>query len=366
MNAETFLEQFAHLAEAPNGIPKLRALILQLAVRGKLVPQDPNDEPASELLKKIHAERQRLITNGLIRKPKPLPAPATTEKTFGVPSSWAWTLIGYLADVVRGVSYRKHEASDQPSEGMVPILRAHNISEGSLNTGKLVYVPVVKVSQTQMIQANDMVIATSSGSASLVGKAAQATQAMDAAFGAFCAVARFTPGLHPDYQNVFFQSPEYREGVTQSSRGIGINNLRVSDLLEAPMPIPPLAEQKRIVAKVDELMALCDQLEAKQQAVRTKQIALNRASLHALTDPTGQSNAAAWHRIRTAPNHPPTRRHGAASKPTRGGDRRMCRRAARGIRSFPERLRVQEQLVCKRWSSPSQERKRRTLGGELG
>ena len=96
MNTATFLKQFEHLADAPNGIAKMRELILQLAVRGKLVPQDPEDEPASELLKTIEAKKQRLIAEGKIRKPKALPSLDESAVPFRLPPAWCWMRLGNL------------------------------------------------------------------------------------------------------------------------------------------------------------------------------------------------------------------------------------------------------------------------------
>ena len=90
MKLSIFYEHFHQLAETPNGVRKLRELILQLAVRGKLVPQNPQDEPASVLLERIHAEKKRLIESGKLRKPKPLPEITEEEKPFVLPEGWEW------------------------------------------------------------------------------------------------------------------------------------------------------------------------------------------------------------------------------------------------------------------------------------
>jgi type I restriction enzyme, S subunit len=105
MELETFFEQFELLADAPNGVQKLRELILQLAVQGKLVPQDPNDEPASVLLERIEAEKKRLVKEGKIRKSQPLPPVKTDEVPFSLPpqppllrGEQDWNAIALLAE----------------------------------------------------------------------------------------------------------------------------------------------------------------------------------------------------------------------------------------------------------------------------
>ncbi|MGK3148670.1 hypothetical protein WAU26_21205, partial [Xanthomonas phaseoli pv. dieffenbachiae] len=111
------------LAGAPNGIKKLRELILELAVRGKLVPQDPNDEPASELLKRIAEEKARLVAEGKIKKQKPLAEIGEEETPFEVPTNWAWTRLGELGLV--GSSSRVHQKDWQTSG--IPFYRAREI-----------------------------------------------------------------------------------------------------------------------------------------------------------------------------------------------------------------------------------------------
>ena len=105
------------------GIKKLRELILELAVRGKLVPQDPTEEPASVMLQKIAAEKERLVEEKKIRKPKPLPKAETNELPFDLPKGWGFTRLGELLNVLNGRAYKRPEMLQ---EG-VPILRVGNL-----------------------------------------------------------------------------------------------------------------------------------------------------------------------------------------------------------------------------------------------
>lgn len=236
-------EHFALLADTPGGVQKLRELVLQMAVGGRLVERS---------------------------------------------GDWQECGIGELAEVIRGVSYPKSVACQVKQTGHVPLLRANNIGR-VLNEDDLVYVPSELVRPEQYVRKNDLLIAMSSGSQSLVGKAAQALRDYEAAFGAFCGIVRFRSGVHPGYVNVFFQSPKYRHAISGSSRGIGINNLRRDDLLGMSMPLPTLVEQKRIVTKVDELMALCDELEARQEEAKEVQVHLNQSALTRLTQSADSS-----------------------------------------------------------------------------
>src|SRR6266550_2548473 len=102
MNPARLLQHFDRISEAPDAIGRLRRFILDLAVRGKLVPQDPKDEPASELLKRIANEKARLVKAGEIRKDKPLPPISEDEQPFELPFGWGWTRLGALIHLVSG------------------------------------------------------------------------------------------------------------------------------------------------------------------------------------------------------------------------------------------------------------------------
>jgi type I restriction enzyme, S subunit len=247
-------------AGSVHGIKKLRELILELAVRGKLVPQDANDEPASELLKRIAVEKARLILDGKIKKDKSLAVITDEEKPFELPQGWEWVRLGEIAEIVRGVTYGKSDASDNSLPDYVPLLRGNNIDR-ILNFDRPVFVPKRLLNEGQFVKAGDIVIAMSSGSADLVGKAAQATEDFSGGFGAFCGVVRSVSDEVFSFFGFFFQTPLYRIRAAGHGKGIGINNLQKTALQTLEVPLAPLAEQHRIVAKVDELMALCDQLE---------------------------------------------------------------------------------------------------------
>lgn len=285
------------LAQAPGGVARLRELILTLAVQGKLVPQDPSEEPASELLKKVRAEKDRLIAEGKIKRDKPLAEIAEDEKPFGLPKGWSWVKGRDLFSVIRGVTYQKTDARDTPTETHLPILRANNI-RGTVNLDDLVYVPAALISEDQLLRAGDYVVCLASGSKNLVGKAAPFTESLSCSFGAFCGAIR--PIQEIAYFAVYLASPMYRDSVSEASAGIGINNLKGSSLLDLDIALPPAHEQSRIVTRVEELMRLCDALEAKGQLEATQHAQLVSTLLAALTDSeTPAQLADNWHRIAT-------------------------------------------------------------------
>ena len=283
------------LATAPGGVARLRELILTLAVQGKLVPQDPADEPASVLLQKTRAEKDRLIAEGKIRRDKPLAEMAEEEKPFELPMGWEWVKGRDLFTVVRGVTYQKADAKDAPAEGLLPILRANNI-RGSINFDDLVYVPASLISEDQLLRSGDYVVCLASGSKNLVGKAAPFRPEVTCSFGAFCGAIR--PITDAAYFAVYLASPMYRESVSEASAGIGINNLKGSSLLDLDIALPPLAEQSRIVTRVEELMRLCDALEAKGQLEAAQHAQLVSTLLGTLTaSTTPEELADHWQRV---------------------------------------------------------------------
>lgn len=258
------------------GIKKLRELILELAVRGKLVPQDPNDEPASELLKRIAAEKAELVKLGKIKKQKPLPEISEDEKPFELPKGWEWVRLGDVAEIIRGVTYGKAQSSEIKKDGMLPLLRANNI-QSEILLEPLVYVDEELVSPEQYLRMGDVLIAMSSGSESLVGKAAQFFENGNYTFGAFCGVVRTYSKIVDEFIGFFLKTPLYREQTKSSGKGIGIKNLNKSNLEMLLVAMPSKRNCAQLLEETTFLLSLCDQLEqqsltsldAHQQLVET-------------------------------------------------------------------------------------------------
>jgi type I restriction enzyme S subunit len=279
------------------GIKKLRELILELAVRGLLVTQDGNDEPASALLTRIAAEKEKLANGGKGKKAKPLPKVGDDECLFQLPGGWSALRLGEIVRVIRGVSYQKQDAQFVEFEGSVPLLRANNIN-GQLNFIDLLFIPSELAKPEQLVVRGDLLIAMSSGSSDLVGKAAQASEDLASTFGAFCAVLRpYSEDLF-SFLGFFCKTPLYRSQTQATGKGIGIQNLNKTGLEMLVAVLPPLAEQHRIVAKVDELMALCDQLEQQTEVSLSAHQTLVETLLNALTTVVDYDQfASAWRRI---------------------------------------------------------------------
>jgi len=283
MNAAQVLSYFDQISEAADAVPRLRRFILDLAVRGKLVLQDPTDEPALEYLRRSPETQGFGRIDGRGRRPAAGGGEAL-EEPYELPRNWAWLRFGEIHYLVRGVTYSKSDASEEPAPDHLPVLRANNIGV-SLNFDKLVFVKKGRISKDQMLRRGDYLIALSSGSKNLVGKAAHVERDYEAGFGGFCGVIRLCSKDIEPFVGVYLASRLYRDAISAGSRGIGINNLQTETLRRIPFPLPPLAEQRRIVARVDELMVLCDRLEAARAEREATRNRLTTASLLRLNAP---------------------------------------------------------------------------------
>jgi type I restriction enzyme, S subunit len=178
--------------------------------------------------------------------------------------------LGSVAELIRGVTFTASDAHSAPVDGSLGILRAGNIQD-ALDTGRdLVWVDMALVSPSQRFRLGDVAICMSSGSASLVGKSAVLTEPFDGSVGAFCAIVRPRPGLDPHYLGHYLRSPAYWSWRDRSARGVGIQNLKVSDLQDLPIPLPPLDEQRRIAARLRDQLREVDGLTVGTTARNTE------------------------------------------------------------------------------------------------
>ena len=266
---------------------QLKNSILQMAVQGKLVSQDPNDEPASVLLDRIRAEKDALIKSGKIKKEKnpsvifrgadnlPYekignnePVCIADEVPFEIPDSWEWCRLGSIGETNIGLTYKPSDKTE--SDKGVPVLRSNNIQKGKMDYNDLVYVSC-PVPERAMINEGDILICARNGSRALVGKSAIVDRD-GMAFGAF--MAKYTSGLNGllnAYILTFIESPVFRsqlDGVKTET----INQITQDMIKEQLIPIPPLSEQKRIKDKLNEILPIVE----KYNTIETECSLLNK------------------------------------------------------------------------------------------
>jgi len=257
--ARFVLDGLPALTTRRDQIKRLRQAILDLAVRGKLVPQDPNDEPASELLKRIAAEKARLVKAGEVTRDKPLPPLSEADATFELPRSWEWVRLGHLSQLVTSGSrdWAKHYAND----GAI-FVRMGNLSKDHYRL-RLDHVQHVKPpaegegTRTRLVTGDILISIT--GEVGMLGLIPEGFG--EAYINQHTAMVRPISEMTGRYLPELFRSPFAHAQFNEPQRGIK-NSFRLTDITHFVVPLPPLAEQHRIVAKVDELMALCDRLEA--------------------------------------------------------------------------------------------------------
>ncbi len=239
------------------GIKKLRELILELAVRGKLVPQNPNDDPASALLQKIAKEKVHLLKIGAIKKERPLPDIDDNERSFELPQGWAWVRFGSVAQHNSGKTLDRGRNTGKLRE----YITTSNLYWGRFDLGNVRQMPIGDDELEKCSAKKGDLLICEGGEA---GRAAVWPYDYDVCFQNHIHRARFYGGIDPYFAYRFFEKINASAEIDQHRKGVGISNMSSKALASIVMPLPPLAEQHRIVAKVDELMVLCDQLEKQQ------------------------------------------------------------------------------------------------------
>lgn len=241
-------------------VKKLRQQLLQDAVQGKLVEQNPNDEPACELLKKIKAEKAKLIAEKKLKKEKELPPIKPEEIPFEIPENWVWCRLG---EITLDVSYGTSEKADIVGE--IPVLRMGNItSEGKLLYSNLKYVSSQIADLPKLYLQNGDLVFNRTNSYELVGKSAVFENSEPYTLASYLIRVRFPMLIQPKFIASYINSKICRETqlepqIIQQNGQANFNGTKLSNIL---IPLPPLSEQTRIVQKLDELMQYCNELEA--------------------------------------------------------------------------------------------------------
>ena len=235
---------------------QLRQKILDLAIRGKLVPQDPNDEPASVLLERVKAEKERLIAEGKIKRSKK--SAASSDKPhypFEIPNNWVWTTIGEIAStILYGVSESAKES------GTFKLLRITDIQNNRVNWQT---VPFTNYDEQKaaayLLRDGDILFARTGAT---VGKSYLVEGLSEPSiYASYLIRVQTSTAILPTYTKLFFESGFYWEQISLNSVGVGQPNVNGTTLASLLMPIPPYQEQKRIVEESKKWLSVIDVLD---------------------------------------------------------------------------------------------------------
>lgn len=261
MDFKTFLENFDTIAQAPNGIAKLRSLILDLAVQGKLVHQNSEDEPADQLFEKIQESRETLYSKKRATKKKEFLPLDFDEIPFPIPKNWKWTKLHELCWLITDGT---HHTPTYVESG-IPFLSVKDLSGGYLDFSSTRFITRETHEElcTRCKPEYGDILLTKVGT---TGIAVEIDTTQE--FSIFVSVAllkHFPIFTYPKFLTHLLNSSFVKAQSKAGTEGVGNKNLVLRKIYNFVVPLPPLAEQKRIVEKVDELMALCDRLQTSQE-----------------------------------------------------------------------------------------------------
>lgn len=256
---------------------EIRKSILQLAIQGKLVKQDPNDEPASELVKRIYEEKKKLIAEGKIKKDKnesyifkgedncyyekigknePI---KLVDLPFDIPDNWMWLRMSNFVTLISGTSYDKRDVTNNG----LRVLRGGNIQSFNVQLDDDdVYLPNKYIDSSRLVKKHDILIVASTGSKEVIGKPAFVNEEYEnTTIGAFLRIIRPYSDNSFGYLKIIFESDYYRKIIRDSVKGTNINNLKMDTVLNIYVPLPPLKEQCSISKKLDDIKVLINEYD---------------------------------------------------------------------------------------------------------
>ena len=233
----------------------MKKSIFQQAIQGKLVEQRPEEGNAQELYAQIQAEKQRLIKEGKLKKEKPLPEITEDEKPFEIPDGWMWVRWGDLSE---SIQYGFNAPAQ--NSGRIKMVRISDIQDGKVLWGS---VPFCQIEENEipkyLLKKNDILFARTGGT---VGKSYLVREVSEEAiYAGYLIRTRYSSSLVPEYLKCFMESPLYWDQLKNGTIATAQPNCNGKTLSKMILPLPPLAEQKRIVARLEELLPLCERLK---------------------------------------------------------------------------------------------------------
>ncbi len=260
---------FDLLLQTPADVDRLQQTLLQLAVKGRLVPQDPNDEPADELLKRIRAEKERLVAEGKSKRDKAQASSTENEEPFDPPSGWQWARFGDLFQVSGGVTLGRKLTGKRTVS--FPYLRVANVQRGALDLSQIKEVEIAEDELDRYSLRRDDLLITEGGDWDKVGRTAIWCAAIEPCLhqNHVFRARRISRDMNVEWLALFMNSAiamaYFQESAKQTTNLASIN---MGELKHCAVPLPPLPEQSRIVVAIASLTALCDRLRERLAARR--------------------------------------------------------------------------------------------------
>jgi type I restriction enzyme S subunit len=271
-NWQRVAEHFDLLLDRPEAVDALEQTILQLAVRGLLVPQDSRDESASVQLKHIETERARLVAGGVIKRSKPIPAVSGEEQPFVLPRGWEWARLEPLSLAIVDCP---HSTPNFVDSGILCI-DTNSFKGGTLLPHKLRYVDQATYRERidRLEPAPGDLVFAREGS---VGESIIIPPGTQACLGQRVMLFRFFRHISNEFIRLAITTPLFLKGLLELHKGIGAKHVNVGDMRMAIVPVPPFAEQLRILSRVSDLRRLCADLRERLAASQATQSRLAEA-----------------------------------------------------------------------------------------
>lgn len=232
--------------------------VLQMAIQGKLVEQRPEEGTGEELYRQIQAEKQSLIKSGKIKKEKPLPEISEDEIPFDIPDSWKWVRLGCILSVYGGKRIPAGRKLTETNTGHIYI-RVSDMKNGTVLTDNLLFVPndIYDSISKYIINKEDVYITV----AGTIGRVGKIPSELDGANLTENADRLVFSSVNQDWLIQTLDSPLIKEQIAEATTKVGQPKLAIKRIQELCIPLPPLAEQKRIVQKLEEILPLCEKLK---------------------------------------------------------------------------------------------------------
>ncbi|SKA05301.1 type I restriction enzyme, S subunit [Cetobacterium ceti] len=257
ISLEKLFGNFEKVIKTKEDVKDIRNLVLSLAVRGKLVPQIENEEPASKLLQRIKEEKEKLIAEKVIKKEKPLPPITEDEKPFNIPSSWEWVRLGEIGETQTGTTPPKSKI--EYFNGDICFIKPGDISNLGINyNNEKISKKAISDNKGRMIKKNSLLMVCIGGS---IGKSFYTNR--DVSCNQQINSITGYQNIDSKYFYYFSKANYFQKNILEESVGSATPIINKNNWQNLYIPLPPLKEQERIVKRVDELMAICDTLESK-------------------------------------------------------------------------------------------------------